>query len=192
MRTRHSRLRCSVTPSASGPDDFSQPHGLFGKASPVALARGRCLTCLGIEYYNTAYYSARWAAWQEAWALGQQATDAKGEFLADRAVCELAGLYCRLGRMTELESLLKSIEKRVFIGGATERINLAWEALFDDAESARDFLPLRADGVAIHSQVGSETPYVVSYKCVDGDFQFASTQKGFSCRKWPNSRRRSG
>jgi hypothetical protein len=61
--------------------------------------------------------------------VGQKATDAKGKFLADRAVCDLAGLYSRLGRMTELEALLKSIEKRTFFGGATERINMAREAL---------------------------------------------------------------
>jgi len=79
--------------------------------------------------YNTAYYSRALEAWQEAWALGQKATDAKGKFLADRAVCELAGLYSRLGRMNELEALLKSVEKRMFIGGATERINIAREAL---------------------------------------------------------------
>ena len=42
--------------------------------------------------------------------------------MADRAVGELAYMYARLGRMTELDALLKSIEGRVFSGPATERI----------------------------------------------------------------------
>jgi RHS repeat-associated protein len=96
---------------------------------PKSAWRAALLTGLGLEYYQTAYYSRALAAWEEAWALGQKATDVQGKLLADRALCELAGLYTRLGRMTELEALLKSIEGRVLLGGAPERINLAREAL---------------------------------------------------------------
>jgi hypothetical protein len=112
----------------SGPDDFASLTGFLEK-HPNSPWRAALLTVLGLEYYNTAYYSRALEAWQQAWALGQKATDARGKFLADRAVCELAGLYSRLGRMNELEALLKSIERRGFIGGATERISMAWEAL---------------------------------------------------------------
>ena len=92
----------------SGPDDFSSLTGFLDK-HPESVWRAALLTYLGLEYYHTAYYSRALEAWQAAWVLGQKATDAKGKFLADRAVCELAGLYSRLGRMTELETLLKSV-----------------------------------------------------------------------------------
>lgn len=112
----------------TSPDDFT---GLtdFLTRHPKSAWRAALLTGLGLEYYNTAYYSRALAAWEEAWALGQKATDAQGVFLADRALCELAALYTRLGRMTELDALLKSIAGRVLLGGASERINLAREAL---------------------------------------------------------------
>ena len=80
----------------SGPDDFASLTAFLEK-HPKSPWRAALLTGLGIEYYNTAYYSRALEAWQQSWALGQKATDAKGKFLADRAVCELAGLYSRLG-----------------------------------------------------------------------------------------------
>ena len=92
----------------------------FLKNHPDSPWTAALLTVLGVEYYNNAYYSRALEAWREAWALGQNATNLQGKFLADRAVCELAGLYSRLGRMNDLEALLKSLEQRVFLGGATE------------------------------------------------------------------------
>lgn len=112
----------------SRPDDFSSL-ATFLEKHPNSSWRAALLTSLGIEYYNTAYYSRALEAWQEAWSLSERATELGGKIVADRAVCELVALYSRLGRMNELDSLLKSVEKRVFIGGATERINISREAL---------------------------------------------------------------
>ncbi len=78
----------------SGPDDFASLTG-FLRQHPKSPWRAALLTDLGLEYYNTAHYSLALEAWQEAWALGQKSTNSKGKFLADRAVCELAGLYSR-------------------------------------------------------------------------------------------------
>ena len=112
----------------SSPDDFVSLTDFLAQ-HPASPWRAALLTDLGLEYYNTAYYSLALKAWQEAWSLGQQATDAQGRFLADRAVCELASMYSRLGRMTELVALLNSVSRRLFLGGSAERIHLAHEAL---------------------------------------------------------------
>jgi len=113
----------------SGPDDFSSFTGFLEK-HPQSPWRAALLTCLGLEYYNTAHYSLALEAWREAWALGKYAKDAKEKAIADRAVGELASMYARLGRMTELEALLKSVENRMFVGAATERITGAREGLW--------------------------------------------------------------
>ena len=133
------------------------------------------LTDLGLDYYNTAHYSLALEAWLEAWSLGQKATDARGKFLADRAVCELAGLYSRLGRMDKLEALLKSVEKRRFIGGATERINIARETLW--SMQNRPEVSFRCGPLALQSIKRSLNPLAPVEMAI---FNSASTQKGFS------------
>ena len=148
----------------------------FLERHPQSSWRAALLTDLGLEYYNTAHYSLALEAWREAWSLGQKATDAQGIFLADRAVCELASLYSRLGRMIELEALLKSVEKRLFLGGESERINLVREAL-----SMMQYQPgvsFRCGPLALQSIMRSLNPEA------PGDataiFNSASTQQGFS------------
>lgn len=163
----------------SGPDDFASLTG-FLERHPNSPWRAALLTGLGIEYYNTAYYSRALEAWEEAWTLGQKATDAKGKFLADRAVCELAGLYSRLGRMAELEGLLKSVGKRAFIGGATERINLAWEAL--SMMRNQPGVSFRCGPLALKSILRSDQRLLTSAatNAMMEVFNSASTEKGFS------------
>lgn len=113
----------------NSPDDFSSL-AKFLEKHPKSPWRAALLTSLGIEYYNTAYYSRALEAWQEAWSLSERATELRGKFVADRAVCELAGLYSRLGRTAELAALLQSVEQRGFLGGADERINIVKESLW--------------------------------------------------------------
>lgn len=160
--------------SRTAPDDFD-PLKQFLDAHPQSAWRAALLVNLGLEYYNTAFYSLALDAWREAWALSQNATNAQGRFLADRAVCELAGLYSRLGRMVELEALLKSVENRVFLGGATERVNLAHEAL-----SMMQYQPgiaFRCGPLALQSikrALNSQAPLEPAI------LNSASTQQGFS------------
>jgi len=111
------------------PDDFASLTA-FLEEHPQSAWRAALLTCLGIEYYGTAHYSLALEAWQQAWMLGRSATELRAKFLADRAVCELAALYSRLGRTIELAELLKSVEQRGFVGGAAERINIVRESLW--------------------------------------------------------------
>ncbi|MEO7678874.1 MAG: cysteine peptidase family C39 domain-containing protein, partial [Verrucomicrobiota bacterium] len=163
----------------SSPDDFSSLTDFLTKY-PQSPWRAALLTSLGLEYYNTAHYSLALEAWREAWSLGQKATDAPGEFLADRAVCELASLYSRLGRMTELEVLLKSVEQRIFLGGANERINLAREAL-----SMMQYQPgvsFRCGPLALQSILRSDQRLLASSptNSMMEIFNSASTQQGFS------------
>ena len=156
------------------PDDFSSLTQ-FLETHPHSAWKAALLTGLAIEYYNAAYYSLALEGWREAWALGQKATDARGKFLADRAVCELAGLYSRLGRMNELEALLKSVEHRAFIGGATERISLAREALW--MMKYQPGVSFRCGPLALQSIKRSLNRNEPGDMAI---FNSASTQQGFS------------
>jgi RHS repeat-associated protein len=161
------------------PDDFASLTE-FLIQHPNSPWRASLLTCLGLEYYNTAYYSRALEAWEEAWSLGQKAADVNGKFLADRTVCELAGLYSRLGRMTELEALLNSIEHRLFLGGATERIKLAREAL--SMMKYQPGISFRCGPLALQSILLSDQrlPESSATNAVMAIFNSASTQQGFS------------
>jgi hypothetical protein len=114
----------------SGPDDFSSLTDFLEahSRSPWAAA---LLMDLGLEYYNTAHYSLALDAWNTAWAHAKDATDAKAKAIGDRAAGELAYMYARLGRMIELAALLKSVEGRIFVGSATEKIAGAREGLWN-------------------------------------------------------------
>ena len=114
----------------SGPDDFAGLTG-FLDMYPTCPWNVALLTNLGLEYFNTGHYSKTLEAWTQAWEQGREATDPKGRAIADRAVGELAYMYARLGRMTELDALLKSVEGRAFSGPATERITGAREGLWN-------------------------------------------------------------
>src|SRR5262249_45645212 len=105
-----------------GPDDFASLTGFLDK-HPKSLWRATLLTDLGIEYYTTAHYSLALDAWEKAWAISKDATAPKERAIADRALGELAYMYGRVGRMNDIEALLRSIEGRVIVGSATERIS---------------------------------------------------------------------
>jgi len=156
------------------PDDFSSLTR-FLEEHPGTAWRAALLTCLGFNYYKTAHYSLALGAWREAWSLGQEAASVEGRLLADRAVCELAGLYSWLGRMNELEALLKSVEGRAFVGGATERMNLAREALW--MMQNRPEVSFRCGPLALQSIKHSLDPQAPGDLAI---FNSASTQQGFS------------
>jgi hypothetical protein len=114
----------------SAPDDFSSLTAFLDNypKSPWSVS---LLTNLGLEYYHTGHYSKTLEVWARAWELGRAATDLMGKATADRAVGELASMHARLGQMTELDALLKSIEGRTFSGPATEMITSAREGLWN-------------------------------------------------------------
>ncbi len=75
----------------SGPDDFSSLTD-FLETHTKSPWQAAILTDLGLEYYNTAYYSLALEAWRKAWPLAQDATDARGKAIADRASDGAGGL----------------------------------------------------------------------------------------------------
>ena len=158
----------------TGPDDFTSLTG-FLDTHPQSPWTAALLTDLGLEYYNTAHYSLALDAWGNAWVLAKDATDAKGKAIADRAAGELAYMYARLGRMTELDALLKSVQDRTFIGPATEKIAGAREGLWNmqhRPEVSFRCGPLALQRVRISLDPNSLLP--------DEILNSASTQKGFA------------
>jgi YD repeat-containing protein len=158
----------------SGPDDFSSLTGFLDK-QPKSAWRAALLTDLGLEYYNTAHYSLALDAWAKAWGLAKDADDLRGKAIADRAVGELAYMYARLGRMTELGALLKSVEDRPFIGAATEKITGAREGLWNMQN--RPEISFRCGPLALQCIKRSLNPQAPTSVEI---FNSASTQKGFS------------
>jgi len=77
---------------------------------------------LGMDYFNTGYFSQSVPALEKAWASLKEATDTPAKALADRAAGELAMMYARLGQVSELSALLASVKDRSFVGPATEKI----------------------------------------------------------------------
>src|SRR5262249_45892687 len=114
----------------NGPDDFANLTRFLDE-HPTSPWRVALLTDLGLEYYNTAHYSLALNAWKRAWEEGKEVNQAKGKALVDRAVGELAYMYARVGRMEELSNLLQSVEGRIFVGSANEKITGAREGLWN-------------------------------------------------------------
>jgi YD repeat-containing protein len=161
----------------SGPDDFSSLTG-FLETYPESPWKVALLTNLGLEYYNTGHYSRTLEVWSQAWELGRATTDPKGKAIVDRAVGELAYMHARLGQMTELDSLLKSVEGRVFSGPATERIAGAREGLWK--MQTRPEIAFRCGPLALHRIKLCLDPTNHGTELIHA---CASTQKGFSLRQ---------
>ena len=158
----------------SGPDDFSSLTGFLEK-HPKSSWSAALLTDLGLEYYNTAHYSLALEAWARAWSHAKDVTDARGKALMDRAAGELAYMYARLGRMTELEPLLNSVEGRVFFGASTEKIAGAREGLWNMKHHPE--ISFRCGPLALHRiklAVDASNPATEIIN------ESASTQQGFS------------
>jgi RHS repeat-associated protein len=110
-------------------DDFS---GLtdFLDRFPQSSWRNSLLLDLGAEYYNTGHYSKALDAWERAWENWKQSDDPKGKAQADRALGELARIYSKLGRMTQLSNLLDSVSSRSLTGPGTQLMHAAHQALW--------------------------------------------------------------
>ena len=158
----------------SGPDDFASLTA-FLERHPKSPWRAALHTDLGLEYYNTAHYSLALEAWEKAWPLAKEATDAKGRAIADRAAGELASMYARLGRMAELETLLRSIEGRELLGPATEKISCARAGLSEMKD--RPEISFRCGPLALHRILLSLDPKSAGTAII---FDAASTTNGFS------------
>jgi RHS repeat-associated protein len=162
------------------PDDFSSLDAFLAKY-PKSPWRAALLTNLGLEAYRTGRYSRTIDSWAEAWRLAEDATDATARALADRAAGELVSMHARLGHMTELGTLLQSVEGRVFTGAATERITEArgglWMMKNDPGVSFRcGPLALHRIQVALDPQL-ARTDLVLNSKSTTDGFSLAQVVK---------------
>jgi RHS repeat-associated protein len=176
METENAALAAALVgySQRNGPDDFASITG-FLEVHPQSPWRAALLTDLGLEYYSTAHYSLALEAWSKAWDLLKGAPSGPEKALADRALGELAYMYARIGRMAELEALLQSVEGRVFIGSATEKIAGAKAGL--DNMKNRPAIAFRCGPLALGSIKLTTEPHTPGYEEV---LKSASTQKGFS------------
>jgi hypothetical protein len=158
----------------SGPDDFSSVADFLG-THPQSSWRASLLNNLGTEYYRVGYYSKALEAWRDAWQLAKEIEEPRGKAVADRACGEIAYMYARLGRMSELDTLLKSVEYRAFSGPATEKIVGAREGLCE--MRTRPEVSFRCGPLALHRIKVSIDPRGPGIDLIYGA---ASTHQGFS------------
>ena len=109
--------------------DYAKPLVTYVAEHPVSLWNAALLTDLGIGYYYAGYFNLALTSWEQAWALGRDATTPQARIMVDRAVGELARMHARLGHEKELEALFADIGQRPISGSATEMIQGAHEAL---------------------------------------------------------------
>jgi len=175
----NSALRAALQGYAarSSPDDFSSLTAFLAD-NPQSHWSAALLTSLGLEYYATGYYSRALAAWKEAWEVAHTATEPKAKALADRALGELAYMYARLGRTTDLKALLTSVHNRAVVGPATERIAGAREGLYNMRH--RPEVSFRCGPLALH-RILLRAPG--SNPRTDLIHAAESTQTGFSLRQ---------
>jgi len=111
------------------PDDFSDLEQFVG-THPDSPWTPSLLFNLGLEYSRTGWYSKALGALERAWPLLKPSEEPAVKALADRAVGELALMYARVGRMTELSDLLDSIKGRVLVGPGRGKVASARQGLW--------------------------------------------------------------
>ena len=85
---------------------------------------------LGDEYYRVGRYSKAIEAWKRAWVSGSSNLEGHRAANANRAGSELAMMYARLGRMSELRPLLGQLEKRPARGQVPRNLRGARDGLW--------------------------------------------------------------
>jgi hypothetical protein len=165
-------------PKRSGPDDFASLTAFLEKY-PQSPWRAALLTGLGFEYYTTAHYPLALAAWRSALEGTSKARDVNGMVVLARAEEELALLYARLGRMTELEALLKPFQDAGDAAGS-QKIKQAREALW--LMHHQPEVSFRCGPLALRSILTSDPRLLTSFGA-NGTKEIAdsaSTTNGFS------------
>jgi RHS repeat-associated protein len=159
------------------PDDFSALKE-FLDAHPHSPWNGALLTNLGLVYYRRGYYSRALRAWESANMIARTVTDPAQKPLADRAIGELAYMLAKIGRMSELDVLLQSVEHRGFCGPATEKIGGARAGLAEMRD--RPEVSFRCGPLALHRimlAVHPEDPHTELIAACE------STPSGFSLKQ---------
>lgn len=102
-------------------DDFSSILN-FLESHPSTRWRGALLSDLGILYRRTGYYDEALRCWTIAWNILKPETEAKVKLLADKVLSELLLINAWVGRLGQVDSLLKQIDQRIIKGPSNERI----------------------------------------------------------------------
>jgi RHS repeat-associated protein len=156
------------------PDDFSALTA-FLDAHPGSPWAGGLLTNLGLVYYRRGYYSRALQVWSSACALAMPITDPAQRPLADRAVGELAYMLAKVGRVSELDTLLKAVADRGFCGPATEKIAAARAGLAE--MRTRPEVSFRCGPLALHRIMLAVHPENPRSELIHAS---ESTDRGFS------------
>ena len=110
-------------------DDFSALEQ-FTDSFPSSSWTPSLLLNLGLEYYQTGWYSKALTAWEKGWPMVGASRDSAVKAVADRMLGELALMYARLGRMGQLSRLLDSVQGRVVPGSAGVKLAGARQGLW--------------------------------------------------------------
>ncbi|QIF02262.1 RHS repeat-associated core domain-containing protein [Roseimicrobium sp. ORNL1] len=159
----------------SSTDDYTKLEEFLVKHPRSVWTPGVRLN-LAYIYYETGYFSKALASWQTLWEETKGLKNPEGGKLATIAASELAVMLARVGRMEELESLLKEVESRSFRGNALIQIDRAREGLWNMKN--RPGIAFRCGPYALN------LIYVQKYsKAKEGfldDKEVASPREGFS------------
>ena len=114
----------------AGVPDGTGAFDVFLRQHSESPWRASLLTDLGVVWRRTGHFSKAYNAWQLAWALTKDATDANGRVVADKALGEYVELSARLGHFEELTDLLRQIKGRIVRGSAAEKVSGAHQAVW--------------------------------------------------------------
>ncbi|MBV8056363.1 MAG: hypothetical protein JO071_14100, partial [Deltaproteobacteria bacterium] len=129
-------------PDAVGPlTDFLKTH-------PHSRWRAALFMNLGIIYRTTGHMSKTLEAWQRAWDLSKDASDAKARAVADYSVGELAEFEAYLGRFETLAPLLAEVKGRPMHGPGAAKISDASQGLAEMHRWPQD--AFRCGPMALH------------------------------------------
>lgn len=84
---------------------------------------------LGKLYYASGYFSLATAAYEASWKNCASHSGVNALQLGNQAAAELAVMYARVGRKTDLKALLDSVKDRAFTDDAGVQIQRAYEGL---------------------------------------------------------------
>ena len=161
--------------SQRGVSDDLSPLEQFVAAYPDSPWTASLLFDMGLEYYRTGWYSKALAAFEKAWPMMKDSGDPAVRPVADRAVGELALMYARIGRMTDLSALLDSIKDRVLLGPGRDKVHSARQGLWTMQHNPE--IAFRCGPLALDQIIAFKNPGKTGRLLIQNS---SSTTNGFS------------
>jgi YD repeat-containing protein len=130
---------------------------------------------LGLLRFSTGYISQAMELWTAAWQASKNETGVEQKAIADRAIAEILQLNAKVGRTSEIESLLNEIKGRAFQGSMEQKVRATRESLVQmRARADRSF---RCGPLAIASLLAVKKGKYEFNKTID---DYPSTAQGTS------------